>query len=47
MEGIGYHCILGIDFMKFTGIKVNFLNDSIIFDNLDKNVDQPTYELLI
>lgn len=42
MERIGYNCILEIDFMKFISTKVNFPKESVIFVNLDKNLDQPT-----
>lgn len=47
MEGIGCYCILGIDFVKSTGAKVNFLNESVTFDNLEENVDQATHKKLI
>lgn len=44
MEGMGCHCILGIDLMTFTGMQVNFPDGSITFDNLDEKSNRAVDE---
>lgn len=34
MEGLGYPCVFGIDFLNFLGTNVDFIQNIVIFENL-------------